>query len=171
MKKILIIIAPKDFRDEEYYIPKNNLESAGHRITTASLIAGECTGKLGGRAQSEFTLAEINADNFDAVIFVGGSGAAIYQNNQEAYRIAREFFEKGKLLAAICIAPLILAYAGILDGKKATVWNGDKEQEKIFKELGIDFINEDVVCDGNIVTANGPAAAEKFAQVIIKKFL
>ena len=164
-----MIIASKDFRDEEYFIPKSKLESAGYEITTASLALGECIGKLGGSAHAELVLNEVELDDFDAIIFVGGPGSCIYQNNEEAHRIARECLEKSKLLAAICIAPIILAFAGVLGGRKATVWNGDQKQERIFQELGVNFVDEDVVLDNDIVTGNGPAAAEKFSEVIIKK--
>ncbi len=171
MKRVLMIIAPKDFKDEEYFVPKKNLESAGFIVTTASLSKGECAGVSGGIARAGLALRDVSVDDFNVFIFVGGPGAALYQNDQEAHRIARESLEKGKLLAAICIAPMILVYAGVLRDRNATVWNGDGDQARVFVELGVNFVDEDVVIDGDIITANGPAAAEKFSQIIIKKLL
>ena len=56
------------------------------------------------------------------------------------------------------------------ENKKATVWQNisDKESIKILEKNGAEFINKDVVFDGKIITANGPAAAEKFGESILK---
>ncbi|MEA3344083.1 MAG: DJ-1/PfpI family protein, partial [Patescibacteria group bacterium] len=75
-----------------------------------------------------------------------------------------------KLLGAICIAPAILARAGALKGKKATVWNSamDKSAIKILESNGAIFQPEPVVVENKIITANGSHAAEEFAETIIK---
>ncbi|PIR71487.1 MAG: hypothetical protein COU43_02395, partial [Candidatus Nealsonbacteria bacterium CG10_big_fil_rev_8_21_14_0_10_37_25] len=74
-----------------------------------------------------------------------------------------------KVLASICISPVILAKAGVLKGKKATVWSSpmDKVPVRILEENEAIYQDKSVVADGKIVTANGPAAAEKFAKAII----
>ncbi len=71
-------------------------------------------------------------------------------------------------MGAICIAPTILAYAGVLEGKKATVWNQDGKQAEILTKNGAEFVDELVVVDGKIVTANGPPAAEAFGKKILE---
>jgi len=63
-------------------------------------------------------ISKINIDNYDAVVFVGGGGATEYFNDSIAHKIVKESIAKGKVLAAICIAPNILANAGVLKGKK-----------------------------------------------------
>jgi len=77
-------------------------------------------------------------------------------------------YEKGKVTAAVCIAPMILAKAGILKGKKATVWDGDLEQSAYFKKNGIDYTGSEVTVDGKIVTGNGPNAAKAFGEAVAK---
>ena len=78
--------------------------------------------------------------------------------------------EKQKILAAICIAPAILAKAGVLEGKNATVWSSvlDKGPIKILEENGANYVEKDVVVDGNIITANGPQAASEFGRKIVE---
>lgn len=168
-KRIAMIIAFRDFRDEEYFIPKQILESAGAKASTFSSSLGQAIGSQGGEAEVEGTLENLKTDDFDAVLFVGGGGAQKYIDNPLCHRIAKEVVGKDKIVAAICIAPAILAKAGILAGKKATVWNSsmDKSAVKFLKANGAIFQSEDVVCDGKIVTANGPLAAKKFGQVIV----
>ncbi|MEM3519623.1 MAG: DJ-1/PfpI family protein, partial [Candidatus Hadarchaeales archaeon] len=102
----------------------------------------------------------------DAIIFVGGSGSSLYFNDPTALAIAKEAFTKKKVVGAICIAPVILANAGVLKGKNATVWDGEFV-EKI-ERGGAKFVNRPVVVDGNVVTANGPQAAREFGRAIAK---
>lgn len=169
MKKVLLIIASQDFRDEEYFIPLKNFKEAGFVVLTASSVKGKCYGKLGGYTESDLILSEVVVNDYDAIVFVGGIGVIEYQKNKEAHRIIKEAVDNGKILSAICIAPTILAHAGVLKGSTATVWNDDGEQEKLFKSLGVNFTNEDVTIDGNLITANGPKAANKFSLAVIDK--
>ena len=166
-KKILMIIAPENFRDEEYFQPKEIFLKSGAEVTTASLKTGKIKGMLGGIAEAEITLDDVNVAYYDAIIFSGGSGATVYFDNEKALRIAKEAFEKGKVVGAICIAPAILANAGILKGKNATVWKSD-ETLKIFEEQGVNYTGKDVEVAGNIITANGPHAAKEFAYEIAR---
>ncbi len=171
-KNILMVIASKNFRDEEYFIPYDILQKEGAKITTASSIKGEIVGIEGGEARSALTLKEADVKDFDAVIFIGGSGATEYFENNEAHKIIQEAVRKDKIVAAICIAPVILARAGILRGKNATVWSSvlDKSGVKELKNGGCNASEERVVKDGKIITADGPSVAEEFAQAIIGAF-
>jgi len=167
-KKIAMLIAFKDFQDQEYFNTKEVLESGGAVITTLSASLGQAVGKYGGEVKIEKKLEELDVKDFDAVVFIGGSGAFNYIDNSKCHQIAREAAKQDKVLGAICIAPAILAKAGVLREKKATVWTSslDRSAEKILKENGADYQDDDVVVDGKIVTANGPAAAKKFGQAI-----
>ncbi len=169
-KKIAMIIAFRDFRDEEYFIPKQTLESAGAEVKTISTSLGTAVGKLGGEAKVDLLLKDLNPLDFEAVLFVGGPGAYKYIEDEIAHKVAKETVQSGKLLGAICIAPVILANAGVLEGKKATVWSAplDKSGVKILKEKGAIYEDSKVVVDGKIITANGPAAAREFAEKIIE---
>lgn len=169
MKHILMIIAPQGYQDIEYGTPKERFERAEMRVTTAAQQIGECHGKLGGIAQATIALVDVNVSDYDATVFIGGPGASVYQQNSEAHRIARETLEKQRLLCAICIAPAILAVAGVLKDKQATVWNKDEQQGVLLEQHGARYQREHVVIDGNIITADGPAAAGAFADTIIAR--
>jgi len=168
--KIAIIIAFRDFRDEEYFIPKKILEEAGAKVETFSSSLGEAVGKMGGEAEVNGLIKDLDPRNYDAVLFIGGPGAADYIDNEICHKIARETIGNNKVLGAICIGPLILAKAGVLEGKKATVWSSimDKSAVKMLKKAGADYLPESVVVDGKIVTASGPLAAKQFAEKIIE---
>lgn len=169
-KKVAMIIAFKDFRDEEYFIPKQVLKSGGSKITTVSSELGKAIGTYGGEVNVDLTLDKLKVDDFDIIIFVGGSGALKYTEDETCWEIAQESVLKNKILGAICVGSVILARAGILSGKKATVWSSplDKSAVKILKEEGAIYEDNQVVQDGNIITANGPQAARKFGETILR---
>ena len=94
----------------------------------------------------------------------------IEQLESQQEQLKREV-KQNKVLAAICISPIILTKAGVLKGKKATVWSSplDKSWIKVLQESGqAIYQEEDVVVDGKIITANGPAAAGRFGQAIVE---
>jgi protease I len=170
VKKVAMIIAFANFKDEEYFIPKEVLEKAGIEITTVSNSKGTARGVSGGEVSVNTSLEELKVENYDGVIFVGGPGCLENLDNQTSYQIAQEAVRQDKVLAAICISPVILAKAGVLQGKKATVWSNalDRGPVKALQENGAFYQEEDVVVDGKVITANGPAAAEKFGQAVVQ---
>lgn len=168
-KKIAMIIAFREFQDEEYFIPKQILKTAGAEITTSSASLGKAIGGLGGEAEVNILIKDLRVADYDAILFIGGPGAQKYIDDEDCYQVAREVIKTGKVLGAICIAPIILAKAGVLEGKKATVWSSpmDKFGVKLLRSSGAVYQSEPVVTDGKLVTADGPMAAKKFAETII----
>jgi protease I len=164
-KKVVMIIAKSDFRDEELFEPKEIIEKSGGKVTVASSSLNEAKGMRGGAFKPEILVKDIKADEFDAVIFVGGAGASEYWTDSRAHVLAKSAAEKGKLVCAICIAPVTLANSGLLDGKKATVW---KSEASRIKKKGATYTGADVEVDGKFITANGPKSAAKFGQAIVR---
>ncbi|MGR3311182.1 MAG: DJ-1/PfpI family protein [Candidatus Brocadiales bacterium] len=164
-KKVVMIIANQNFRDEEFQKPKAILEGQGAKVTVASSSLNKATGMLGATADPEVLYNQIKVQDYDAVVFVGGSGATEYWDDPAAHTIARECVKDGKILAAICIAPVTLANAGVLTGKKATVWSSEIEK---LKAKGVNYTGADVQEDGQIITADGPPSAEKFGGALVK---
>jgi protease I len=171
-----MIIAPEKFRDEELFVPKVYFEKLGWKIDVASTKKGICTGVLGGTVESTQKLDEVGIDNYDAIIYVGGPGTPIIRREETALKIAREANSQGKLVCAICWAPTTLAKAGILKGKRSAVWVGNdseygKTTDEVMKSFGAIVVKEQVVEDGNIITADGPKSALEFAKLIEKKLV
>jgi len=169
-KKIAMVIAFKDFRDEELFIPRSIFLDKGAEVKLVSEKKGEALGMFGGTTEIDFLLEELEISDFEAIIFVGGGGAAGYIDNEKAHQIARSTIEEDKILGAICVAPAILARSGVLKNKKATVWSSplDKSAVKILKEEGVNYEEKPVVVDGKIVTANGPQVARQFTERILE---
>ncbi len=168
--KIALIIAFENFRDEEYFIPKDVFEKNGAKVKTFSSSLGKAIGKFGGEAKADFLLEDLDVDNFDAIVFAGGPGAKQYIEDERCLEIAREAEKMGKVLGAICIAPLILSAAGVLKGKRATVWSSslDKSAINILEASGAVYEDKRVVVEDKIITGSGPEAAESFAKTIME---
>lgn len=166
MALILMIIAPERFRDEELFIPQEELQKNGHTTIVASTILGRCSGSRGGFAAAALTLEEVEAQDFDGVVFVGGGGSKIYFNHPQALRIAKAMYEGGKVVSAICLAPVILANAGVLKGKKATVAG---TEARTIESQGATYTGPGVTVDGNIVTGNAPSSSRLFGQKICER--
>ena len=173
MKTVLIIIAQRGFQDYEYSETRNKLESADVKIVVASVSKGICYGTFGSTVKPNLSLDEVNISDFNAIVFIGGEGMSAVRQSSDATRIVSEAHKSGKVIGAICWAPTILAKSGILQGKKATVWLGYDDEfklttDKYLEQRGAHFTAESITVDGKIITANGPAAAKMFGDMLSK---
>ena len=164
-KKVLMVIAPENFRDEEYSEPRAILETRGCAVTVASTRPGPAKGMLGMTVTPDTTLDKVAASDFDLVVFVGGYGAETYYNHPRAQAIATETIRSGRPVGAICVAPTILANAGLLAGKKATVW---ESQSKALIAGGARYTASHVERDGLVITADGPTSAGLFGEELAR---
>ncbi len=162
-QKLLFVVAPKDFRDEEYTIPHDTLTAAGAEVEVASVETGTSTGVNGTEVEVTLLAKEAESEDFAAVVFVGGPGLQEYLNDPDLVDLATRFAEADKVVAAICVAPAVLANAGLLEGRRATVF---ESEEETLEEAGATLADEDAVVDGKIVTAPGPDQAQAFADAI-----
>ncbi|MDD4979648.1 MAG: DJ-1/PfpI family protein [Candidatus Omnitrophica bacterium] len=165
MKKVVMIIPSTEFRDEELIETKNILERNGIEVKVASTTINQIEGMLGAKARPDILLTDIKIGDFSAIIFVGGSGAIQYYDDPLAHKLAQEALTQNKIVAAICIAPVTLARAGILKGRRATVFSSEAGE---LKSKGANYTARAVEKDGNIITASGPTAVAEFAQELVK---
>jgi protease I len=164
-KNIIMIIAPDGFRDEEFLHPKEVFEQNNIKVTVASKGVTVAKGKLGAAADVDIDISEASAYDYDAVVFVGGPGATVYFSDPVAHKLAKDMYSAGKITAAICIAPVTLANAGILKDHKATSFPSVKDT---VEKACAGYTAERVTIDKNIVTADGPDSARDFGNAIVK---
>jgi len=164
-KKALMIIAEKEFRDEELLEPKAILEEKGIEVVIASTSLVEAKGRFGTTAKPDILLSDAKVEDYDVIVFVGGGGARQYWDDSLAHKISQEAVKQEKILCAICIAPVILANAGVLMGKKAAVWSSEKER---LKAKGAIYTGKPLQVEGKIITGEGPQVAKDFGKAIVK---
>lgn len=168
VKRVVLIIAHENFADPEYTEPRAVFEAAGFEITVASSSLETATGGQGTQVQPDILVSDVAVGDYDAFVFVGGMGCMEYWDNPDAHRIAQDAVAEGKVLAAICAAPVILARAGMLEGKQATVANsGWQEGVSELEAGGATYTGAAVERDGLIVTGNGPSASRQFGETIV----
>ncbi len=165
--KILVVIPPDQFRDEELAEPLAAFQNAGISFEVASTRRGTCKGMLGTQAMANFSLEEVEPGEYAGIVIVGGSGSPAHLwDNEILINLVKYFHKNRKLVAAICLSPVVLAQAGILKERTATCYMSPASKREIIKG-GAHISEKDVVVDDSIITANGPAAAKEFAGALI----
>jgi protease I len=164
-KKILFILPPRQFRDEEYQKPKALFDESGARVTVASSTLAPAHGMLGTVVTPDALITDVKATDFDAIVLVGGVGSNAFWHHGVVHRLVNDSYQAGKVVGAICLAPVTLANAGVLKGKKATAY---PSAESYLKWKGATYTGSSVEIAGNIVTAKGPEAAEEFVRTVAR---
>lgn len=114
------------------------------------------------KAMADFELGDINPDEVDLLIIPGGE-PGLYKAREDINNLLQEIHARGKPIAAICGGPEFLANAGILKDKRITHGHSEEYAEVVFKDCTV--ADEDVVIDGNIITARGQAYAEFAVEI------
>ncbi|MBU0979954.1 MAG: DJ-1/PfpI family protein [Nanoarchaeota archaeon] len=166
--KILMVIAQHGFQDHEFEAPLELFKEKKIPVKIASQKRGTCFGKFGLQVNADLSFSDVKMEDFSAIVLIGGPGSVHLVGNKELERILHEAVKQEKIIAAICYSPVTLAKAGLLRGKKATVWNEDGNQQSVLEEAGAEYLEQAVVIDGRLITANGPNAASRFGEEIAK---
>jgi protease I len=168
VKRAVFIIASENYRDEEFFETRSVLNRAGIETEVASSRLGVVRGMFGGMTESTVLINRLRVDSYDAIVLIGGLGAIEYFGNPLMYDIIREAANKGKVLAAISVAPRILAEAGVLGGVKAT---SSLSERRILEIGGARFSEVLVEKDGRIITASESGVAQLFGEAIADTLL
>lgn len=134
-------------------------------MTVASVTTETCIGMFGARIEPDCSVDDAEAKSYDAVVVVGGAGTQVLKQYPQVLQILRDAKEQDKILAAICLGPIVLAKAGVLKGKKSTVFSSGVAE---VEEGGAQYVPKPVVIDGNLITTDGPNSATRFGNAIVR---
>jgi protease I len=162
-KRAALLVPQNGFNDEEFSETNRVLNAAGIQTILVSNGPGPVTGVKGLVAQASVALGQLNIDGVDAIVLIGGPGASTYASSLAAMALVRDASSKNKIVAAISTAPVILASAQLVSGKKVTAAETERE---VLVRAGAVFTGSDVERDGSLITASGPAASARFGQAI-----
>jgi protease I len=181
-KKILMLVG--DFgEDYEIMVPFQALQAVGHQVhavcpdkqagetirTAIHDFEGDQTysEKPGHNFALNATFADIQAEDYDALIIPGGRAPEYIRLNERVLEIVRHFFESDKPVAAICHGPQILAAAGVLEGRKLTAYPAVGPDVKVAGGEYVQIPADKAVADGKLVTAPAwPAHPEWIAKFL-----
>lgn len=131
-------------------------------VTTASLGARRVTGSHQIALEADMLLEGVAVEDFDALVLPGGPASKTLREDARAQATIRRAAAAGKLLAAVCAAPTALEAAGVLAGKRATVYPGNQLPSAR-------QVEEPVVEDGDVITSRGPGTAMAFALKLVER--
>lgn len=161
MKKRVLCLVTDGFEETELVTPVNLLRRGGVEVVMVSQDGGVATGRGGIRIMPDAEIGAVKPENFDVLMIPGGPGVMDLRRDGRATALAAEFHRSGRMVAAICAAPLILKDAGLLEGRAFTA------HFSVHDELpGVS--DERVVVDGPVVTSRGPGTAVDFGLALVK---
>ncbi|MEM7821638.1 MAG: DJ-1/PfpI family protein [Candidatus Aenigmatarchaeota archaeon] len=161
----VIVVLAEGFEEIEAITVVDVLRRAGIEVDMVGIVGTMVSGSHGIRVMADKRFGEIKTEGYDGIILPGGDpGYKNLAKTSKILEIIKKMYSEGKIVAAICAAPYVLAKAGILEGKKATIYPG-MESELQYPR------GEKVVVDGNVITSQGPGTAMEFALAIVEKLV
>jgi protease I len=170
-KKVAILAADM-FERVELEEPRKALEDAGAGVEIVSIQDGEIQGfdhfDPATTVKVDRTIEEVSPDDFDALMIPGGVGNPDQlRGDENAVSFVRGFHAAGKPMAVICHGPWVLVEAGAVRGRRLTSW---PTLETDIRNAGGDWVDEEVVVDGNLVTSRKPDDIPAFTREMTRLF-
>jgi protease I len=170
-KKVAILVAD-GFEQVELTEPRKALDEAGAETRIVSPSKGKVKGwqhtEWGDELPVDVPLGQARADEFDALLLPGGvMNPDHLRRKSEVQRFVKAFFDAGKPVAAICHGPWTLIDAGVARGRKMTSYETIQID---LKNAGVDWVDQEVVVDGNLVTSRKPDDIPAFNRAMVELF-
>jgi protease I len=154
------------FEDSEFKVPYDRVREAGHEAVIIGLESGKkLEGKKGEETvTTELAIADAKAEDFDALVIPGGYSPDKIRGDEKMVGLTKSIAAAGKPVAAICHAGWMLAEADLIRGKTVTSWPSIKTD---LVNAGAEWVDREVVEDGNIITSRKPDDLEIFSKTLL----
>ena len=163
-KKVAVLVEEL-FNIFEFWYPYYRLLEAGAEVVVVGSGRAESyTGKPGTVVKQDVSANEVKAEDFDGIVIPGGYAPDMMRRYPEMVQLVSDGVTQGKVVAAICHAGWMLASAKVLEGKKVTSFFAIKDD---LIHAGAEWVDEEVVVDGNIITSRTPDDLPAFMRAII----
>ncbi len=165
MSRIAVIIDDM-FEDSEYTQPAEAFQNKGHDLVHIGLEKDRTvTGKKDQTpVRIHKAIKDVSVENFDALLIPGGFSPDKLRAHDEAVAFTKKFMESGKPIFAICHGPQLLISADVLRGRTVTGW---KSIIQDIKNAGAEFLDKEVVIDGNLVSSRNPSDLPAFIKACL----
>jgi protease I len=156
------------FEDSEYGMPAEAFRNAGYELEHLGFKADDIvTGiKKGTQVHVDRAAKDATVDDFDALLIPGGYSPDQLRADDDVVRFTREFALSGKPVFAICHGPQLLISAQVLEGRRMTGWRSIVQD---IKNAGAEFVDAEVVEDGNFISSRHPGDLPGFIAACLKR--
>ncbi len=171
-KRIAFLVAPEGTEQVELTEPWDAVEQAGGTPVLVSLESGKIQAfnhlDKGDTFEVDTTAADADPETFAALVLPGGvANPDNLRMDEDAVALVTSFFDAGKPVAAICHAPWVLAEADVVRGRRMTSW---PSLQTDLRNAGAEWVDEEVVVDGNLITSRNPDDLDAFGAAIVEQF-
>jgi len=163
-KRVALLVAEM-YQELEFWYPYYRLREAGAEVVPIGPAEATYKSKLGYPAEAKLSAERAKAEDFDAVVIPGGYAPDYLRRHEPVVRFVRAMHDQGKVVAAICHAGWLLASAGILRDRKVTSFFSIRDD---LKNAGAEWVDQEVVRDGNLITSRFPDDLPAFCRAIIE---
>jgi protease I len=165
---VIAVLITDMFEDVEYTKPAEAFRNAGHILVHVGLKKGSTVQGKRGKATVliQRAVRDVSPDEFDALFIPGGYSPDKLRVDEDAVGFTREFLNSGKPIFAICHAPQLLITADVLRGRRVTGW---KSIIQDIKNAGAEYVDAEVVEDGNLISSRNPQDIPAFVRAALKK--
>ena len=170
--KRIAFLATDGVEQVELTEPRKAIEAEGAETTLISLSEGEFQGfehlDHGETFTADKAVADADAGDYDGLVLPGGvANPDFLRGDDDAVAFVRAFGEAGKPIAAICHGPWTLIDAGLARGRRMTSW---PTLETDLRNAGAEWVDEECVVDGGLVTSRKPDDIPAFTEKAIEEF-
>ena len=160
------VLVEQQYQEMEVWYPLYRLREAGCKVTLVGPEAGHTyNSKLGYPAKSDRAARDVSADDFDLLVIPGGFAPDYLRRCEAVLKLVGTMAEQGKVVAAICHGPWVLCSTQALKGRRATCFFAIKDD---VSNAGANYVDAEVVRDGNLITSRKPDDLPAFMQSIIQ---
>lgn len=158
------VLVENDYQDQEVWVPLFRLREEGYQTVVVGTGQAQYKSKYGYPIKADIAASEAASAEFKGVVIPGGWAPDRLRLDPAVLKLVRELFEAGKVVAAICHAGWVLASAGVAKGRKLTAYKAIRDD---MVHAGAEFVDAEVVRDGNLITSRTPDDLPAFCRAVV----
>jgi deglycase len=159
------VLVENDYQDQEVWVPLYRLREEGYETVVIGPKAAEYASKYGYPIRADLAAAQARSEDFLGVVIPGGWAPDRLRQDAGVLKLVRELFERKRVVASICHGGWVLASAGVARGRRLTSYQAIKDD---LVHAGAEFVDQEVVRDGNLITSRKPDDLPAFCREIVK---
>ena len=164
--KNIAVLVEDAYEDLELWYPVYRLRETGAHVVLIGPQAGKTyASKHGYPAKSDLAANEVVARDYDAIIIPGGYAPDRMRRDPAMVKLVSDAVYEGKIVAAICHGGWLLCSSNTLEGRRVTSFHSIKSD---MENAGAKWVDQEVVCDGNLITSRCPDDLPVFMQTIVE---